>query len=177
MLRLVLESEFFNEKTQEFITSEGFVLTMEHSLVSLSKWESVWEVPFLGNAKTEEQILDYIKMMIIGEEPPEEILARLSNDHYTKINSYIGAEMSATRFNDKAVKGPSEIITAEIIYYWMIHLGIPFECQNWHLNRLLTLIKVCNYKNAPKKKMSRSEAAAQQRMLNEQRMKQYGTKG
>ena len=178
MLRLVLESEFFNEETQEFVTSEDFVLKLEHSLVSLSKWESLHEVPFLGSAKkTEEQTLDYIKMMVIGEEPPGEILSRLSNDHFTKISTYIDSKMSATWFNEKPSRGPSEVITAEIIYYWMISLNIPFECQEWHLNRLLTLIKVCNHKNAPKKKMSKTEAAAQQRMLNEQRMKQYGTKG
>jgi hypothetical protein len=179
MLQLVFGGEFFNEETSEFFESKDFVLELEHSLVSLSKWESKWEVPFLGNAeKSGEQILDYVSMMVVGEIPPEDFYEKLTDAKLKEINAYINAKMSATTFNERPErKGPVEIITAEIIYYWMITLGIPFECQYWHLNRLLALIKVCNYKNAPKKPMSRAEAGAQQRMLNEQRLRQFGTRG
>jgi hypothetical protein len=178
MLRLAFGREFFNEETQEFVDSEDFAVEMEHSLISVATWESKWEIPFLGDSeKTEEQVLDYIRMMVIDPESLPELFTRLTDEKLTEINVYINAKMSATWFNEKKHRGPTEVITAEIIYYWMISLGIPFECQHWHLNRLLTLIKVCNYKNAPKTKMGKAEAAAQQRMLNEQRRKQYGTKG
>lgn len=181
MLRITIPlSEVFDERTSEFAVAEALTLDLEHSLVSLSKWESKWEVPFLaGDKKTKEETLDYIRMMILGEIPPDEELGRLTEWEFSQINAYIDAKMTATWFNEKHVPkgGPPEVITAEIIYYWMISLSIPFECQHWHLNRLLTLIKVCNYKNAPKKKMSRSETATQQRELNKLRREQSGSRG
>lgn len=183
MLRLVVhQGEAYNEDANLFVPSgESFTMELEHSLLSLSKWESKWEVPFLGKAeKSGEQMLDYVRMMFLGEIPSEKLdkqLSELRDSHLTEINAYINAKMSATWFNERPGPRSQEIITAEIIYYWMISLGIPFECQTWHLNKLLTLIKVCNYKNAPKKKMSRAQQAAQQRDLNQQRMNQTGSRG
>lgn len=180
MLRIVIPlSEVYDERANEFATVEGLTLDLEHSLVSLSKWESKWEIPYLGDKpKTNEQTVDYIGMMVIGDPPSLEALTRLTEKSFSQISEYINAKQTATWFNERFVpRGNREVVTAEIIYYWMITLGIPFECQYWHLNRLMTLIKVCNYKNAPKKRMGRGEALAQQRDLNQLRRQQMGTTG
>lgn len=179
MLQLkITTAEGYNEATQEFVCAESFVLELEHSLVSLSKWEAKWEVPFLGaEAKTNEQVLDYVQMMFSGTNFPEKLLDKFTAKNYTEINEYINAKMSATWFNEDHKPVSSESVTSELIYYWMISLGIPFECQHWHLNRLLTLIKVCNIKNAPKKKMSNRDIAQRNRDLNAQRRKELGTSG
>lgn len=180
MLKIIVPGEeFYDEDRQEFLTRGDVELELEHSLVSLSKWESIFEKPFLTREeKSDEEVLEYIKCMILTPEFPPEVFSKLTSDNYREINRYIDAKMTATWFHE-APSAPktSEIITSELIYYWLVTFNIPFECQYWHLNRLFTLIKVCNIKNAKPKKMSRSEIAERNRMLNEQRKKQLGTRG
>ena len=171
--------EHYDEVAQEFITLGDVVLELEHSLVSLSKWESIHEKPFLGmTEKSTEEAFSYVQAMCLTPEVPEETFLKLSEANFKAINEYIDAKMTATWFHEApGAPRTREIITAELIYYWMITFQIPFECETWHLNRLFTLIRVCNIKNAKPKKMSRAEVAARNRELNAQRQKQWGTKG
>lgn len=180
MLKITVKgTEFFDEENQEFITKNDVDLELEHSLVSLSKWESKYEKPFLGkDEKSTEEVMDYISMMILTPEVSSEVFARLDQGNIAEIQQYIDKKNTATWFNEKKDGRPNrETITAELIYFWMISHQIPFECQTWHLRRLLTLIQVCNVKNSKPKKQSASEMAARNRELNAQRRSQYGTKG
>lgn len=170
--------ELYDEEKNEFITYDEKTVNFEHSLVSVSKWESKWCKPFLsGKEKTAEEILDYIICMTVTEGITDDIYSRLTQENFSKINEYIGHPMTATTFNDERKSGSREIITSEIIYYWMVAFNIPFECQYWHLNRLLTLIKVCNIKNNPPKKMSKQEVLSRNKALNEARKRELKTKG
>ena len=179
MLTIVVPGvEHFDEDKQEFVTVGDVVLDLEHSLVSLSKWESKYEKPFLGNEKSTEETIGYVKCMVITPDVPEETFDKLTDSNLISIQEYLDAKMTATWFSE-APGAPQtrDVITAELIYYWMITFQIPMECQNWHLNRLFTLIRVCNIKQSKPKKMSRADIAARNRELNEQRRAQLGTKG
>jgi hypothetical protein len=178
-LSVPMSEERFDEEKNEFLPGEDiFILELEHSLVSLSKWESFFEKPFLGKVeKTPEELLWYVNAMILTKNPPAGILGKLTEKHVAEINNYIGAKMTATTFRETGSERNREIITAELIYYWMISLNIPFECQHWHLSRLLTLIKVCNLKNTPPKKMSKAELARHNQELNAKRRAELKTKG
>lgn len=180
MLRLkILIEEQWNEKTGEFIPAKEQTLQLEHSLVSLSKWESKWQKSFLKNEKTDEEILDYVRCMTITQNVDPEVYNHLSAENVQQINDYISAPMTATKFFDSGPKKGvhKETITAELIYYWMITFNIPFECQKWHLNRLLTLIEVCDRKNRPQKKMSQREIMQRNAALNKARREKFNTKG
>lgn len=179
MLRLkVVTSEGFDESLGKFVEGDYVVLELEHSLASVSKWESKWEIPFLGtDKKTTEQVLDYVRMMFSGVEFPEEIFQYFNKKNYDDINEYINAKMTATTFRETKQSASREIVTSELIYYWMIALGIPFECESWHLNKLLTLIKVCNIKNQKPTKMTKQDVVAEQRRLNDERRQTMRSKG
>lgn len=173
------EIELWDETKSEFITTKEQTLVLEHSLVSLSKWESKWCKAFLAKGeKTHEETLDYIKCMTLSKNVSDDVYKFLTKENVKQINDYIEAPMTATCFSDNGnSRGSREVITSELIYYWMIALNIPFECQKWHLNRLLTLIRVCNIKNQPPKKMSRREIMSRNSALNAARRKQLNTKG
>ena len=179
LINVHLTHEGWDEEKQEFIDPISYTLKLEHSLVALSDWESKWHKPFISkDQKTEEEILDYVKFMTIGDDVDPDIYRYLTANDFKKINEYIENPMTATTFaEDKSSKGSREIVTSELIYYWMIALTIPFECKYWHLNRLLTLIRVCNIKNAPPKKMSKGEIMRRNSALNEARRKQLNSKG
>lgn len=175
------EEEKWDNDLQEFVYYKSQTVNLEHSLVSLAKWESKWNKPFLTkDPKTYEESIDYFKCMTITPNVDPDIWKRVTNDQIKQINDYIDAPMTATWFNEKeGTKGKrsSEQVTSEIIYYWMIALQIPFECQKWHLNRLLTLVRVCNIKNTPPKKMSKSEIMSKNKALNMARRAKSGSKG
>ena len=179
MLTITIPSvEMWDEKSEQFVYMQETTLELEHSLVSLSKWESKWEKPFLSSKdKTEEEVSDYIKCMTITPNVNPIVYTCLTVDNITTITEYINASMTATTFSDTSNKPGHETITAELIYYWMIALNIPFECQEWHLNRLLTLIKVCNIKNTPPKKRSKRDIMSRNAALNAARRKQFNSNG
>lgn len=170
--------EYFDQGTSEIITVKKQVLQLEHSLVSISKWEAEWGVPFLSKEKkTTEQTYDYVRCMTLTQNINPDVYRFIPNDVIDKVTQYIDAPMTATSFSDNKMSGPREIITSELIYYWMITLNIPFECQKWHLSRLLTLIRVCNTKNAPPKKMNQRDVYLRNKQLNAQRRAQLNSKG
>lgn len=181
MLRIEvpLVPEGWDEEKEEFIPPKVQVLQLEHSLVSLSKWESKWCKPFLSaKEKTDEETLDYIKCMTLTQNVKPEVYEHLTRANVDAIYEYINAPMTATRFSERSNNHKNgRVVTAELIYHWMIIWNIPFECQKWHINKLLTLIRVCSEENAPKKKMSQSEIAKQNAKLNEARRKQMNTRG
>lgn len=180
MLHIVVPGrELFDESTESFITVKEQALKLEHSLISISKWESKWNKAFLGKEpKTPEETRDYVRCMTITQNVPDAVYNNLTNENLKAINEYIEAPMTATvLFEDKSKGHVQETITSELIYYWMIALQIPVEFQTWHLNRLITLIRVCNIKNSPPKKMSKNELANRNAKLNAARKAKFGTHG
>lgn len=179
MLEIVIpERELFDEDTMTFLQQKKQTLQLEHSLVSISKWESKWCVPFFSTQKTTEQTIDYIRCMTITQNVNPEVYLSLPSDILKTIKEYINDTMTATWFAKRTEGSRNKrIVTVEVIYYWMIALNIPFECQKWHINRLVTLIQVCNDENQPPKKRSRKELLAERVAVNAARKAKYQTKG
>lgn len=180
MLHITIPAiEQWDEINEQFIRTKEQSLVLEHSLVSLSKWESKWCKPFLAKEeKTHEEIIDYVRCMTITQNVNPDAYKYLTRENLKEINEYIDAPMTATWFNeDKNKTGKNQQVTSEIIYYWMIAFNIPSEYQKWHLNKLMTLIRVCDIKNRPKKKRSRKDVISQAAALNAARRKQLNSKG
>lgn len=170
--------ELYNERTGEFITIPSKTIQMEHSLISISKWESKWKIPFLdGKQKTRAQTIDYYRCMTITPNVDPIVYSGITSDQDQKIIEYINDPMTATTIKKHGGKGGREIITSELIYYWMTALNIPFECERWHLNRLFMLIEIASIKNQPSKKMSKRDTMNQNRMLNAARRAKSGSSG
>lgn len=179
MLRLTIpDREFWDEVNEQFIYKKGQTITLEHSLVSISKWESLYCKPFLRNKeKPRKEMIDYIRCMTITQNVDHDIYENITDKEIKSVKKYIDEPMTATTLNYyKKQSSQRESVTSEVIYYWMIMQGIPFECQKWHLNRLLTLIGVCNIKNSSKK-MSTREVMERNTALNAARKKKYNTRG
>ena len=179
-LEIPVSPESWNEATEEFIPAKTVTLQLEHSLVSLSKWESKWNKPFLSNTTnmTSEESLDYIRCMTITKNVDPKLYLNLTTANVEAVINYINAPMTATTCSeDKDGKKNREIVTAELIYYWMISFNIPVKFEKWHLNRLLTLIRVCNIKNSPPKKQNKRDMMAKRAALNAERRAQLHSKG
>lgn len=178
MLTITIPSrEMWDEAKEEFFCCPEVTIDLEHSLASISKWESKWCKPFLSKRqKTINETIDYVRCMTLTPDVDPIVYSCLSDENIRRINRYVDSPMTATTFSDEGEKS-NKIITSEVIYYWLIALNIPFECQYWHLNRLLTLIHVCNIKNRPKKKMSNREIMSRNAALNAANRKRWKTKG
>ena len=184
MLKLAIpETEAWDDQKEEFVSFEGQTVTLEHNLISVSKWESKWKVPFMQTIEkgmSQEMLVDYIRCMCLDPEVDERFPLFLTEAQMKELSDYINDSQTATWFRESETKKggrSSEAITSELIYYYMVASGIPFECENWPLNRLLTLIRVCSEKNKPPEKMSSSAVAKQQRELNAARRKALRTRG
>lgn len=179
MYQLVIpDIERYDEINNEFITNRGQTIQVEHSLVSISKWESKWNKPFLiDDVKSRDETIDYIKCMTITKNVDPLVYENITNKNVRDIDNYIKLPMTATTFYNEKKQPSRDIITSEIIYYWMIAYNIPFECEKWHLNRLLTLITVCSKKNEKPKKMSKADLINRNREINNARRKKMNTNG
>lgn len=180
MLEITIPAtEMYDEETNEFKTLKAQTIKLEHSLVSISKWESKWHKAFISKRKkTDEETIDYIRCMTLTKDVDPSVYSRLTRDNIEAINRYIEDPMTAVYFQESESEGRSgDTVTSELIYYWMISLNIPQEYQKWHLNRLMSLIKVCNIKNAPNKKMSKSSIMKRNASLNAARRAKLHSKG
>ena len=186
MLQLTIpdapEETMWDESTEEFVTRpgcKGATIQLEHSLISVSKWESKWHKSYLSTReRTVEEAIDYIRCMTLTKDVRPEVYEHLTVENIKQVDAYIKDPMSATTIKRKPGKGPTrKIITSEVIYSWMIESEVPFSCEKWHLNRLLTLIEVRNERSNPGKKMSPKSVMKNNAALNAARRSKMHSKG
>lgn len=178
MLQITIPArELWDERSERFVNVKETKLTLEHSLVSISKWEAKWHKSFFSEEKNQEMIIDYIRDMTLTQNVDPNIYNYLSDENLMDIRKYMEDSRTATKFFNEQKSSRREVVTSELVYFWMVHWGIPFECQKWHINRLLTLIRICGIKNQPQKKMSQREVLGQYASINAARRKKYNTRG
>ena len=166
--------EYWDEVNETFLFTKEATLRLEHSLISISKWEAKWCIPFFDSKKTPEQLMDYVRCMSLDSNVDDDVFLRLTPSNIKAINDYIAAPMTATTIREsRNAKSSNEFVTSELIYYWMIEFNIPVSFEKWHLNRLMMLIRVCSEKAKPAKKMSRREVLEQYRAVNAARRAKY----
>lgn len=177
MLKLLIDSfDVWDDNSQEFITYDKKTICLEHSLLSVSKWESIYKKPFLNESeKSPQEVIDYFKCMLI-DESDSVYLNNISDKDVQKIQEYIEDPMTASWVSGDTSRDRS-VITSELIYYWMVSAQIPFETERWHLNRLLMLIRIFGEKTNPSRKKSRAQIIEEQRRLNNERRAKLGTNG
>lgn len=183
MLELEVSGEFYNEKSNQFHDLKPRKIRFEHSLLSLSEWESKWRVPFLkDDEKSDKQAIDYIRMMALDPINEDELRIVVA-DHMEEIIHYISESHTATTISsfsesvDRRSALHKQVWTSELIYFYMFSFGIPKECETWNLSRLMALIEIFSIKNSPSKKMSRRKTADMYRQINEQRRMKNHSKG
>lgn len=180
MLTVVVpENEIYDSEKNLFTTLPRVTFSIEHSLLSISKWESKWKKPYLSKTdKSNDEVIDYIRCMTITPNIDSEIYKRLNHENFKQIQEYIDDPMTATTFGkSQLTRHSNDVVTSELIYYWMISFNIPMECQKWHINRLLTLIRICSIKNNPPKKMSKKDIYSQNAALNAKRRTIMNSRG
>ena len=173
------ERDFYDPRVGRFRVTRKTVVTLEHSLISISKWESKWHKPYLSKEpKTEEESIDYLRCMCITQNVDPNVFYAIDAKIAKEISDYIANPMTATTIRRHEQKPSREIVTSELIYYWMTQFGIPFDpCEKWHFNRLMMLIEVAGIKNSPPKKMGKKDMLSQRSALNAQRRARYNTRG
>ena len=178
--------EFYDEETERFFESKGKTIVIEHSLVSISKWESKWKKPFIDtlskwskdpNSIAMEEVLDYIRCMTLTQNVDPNVYRTIPAQTINDIFAYMNDPMTATWFRNEEHNKKGEVVTSELVYYWMTALNIPFECKKWHFNRLMVLIRIASEKNQPPKKMNKNNILKQNRSLNAQRRARMRSRG
>lgn len=180
MLEIIVpENEFYDVQQNRFIFVPACTLTLEHSLISIAKWESKWHIPYLTDKKkTVEQEMDYIRCMIVTPIKDLQILSSFTKQNIRDIRAYIEDPMTATTFSKSTQPASKRVITAEVLYSRMFASNIPMECQKWHLNRLVTLLKACDIlNNSNPSKMSKQQTIAYNARQNAMRRAKHNTKG
>ena len=182
MLQLkISSSRWFDESREEFVIYPATSLKLEHSLISIQRWEAKWHKSFLNSKElSTEEIKDYVRCMSLDQNVDAAVYDRLTMKEIDQIKEYIANPMTATTFSNRNPSPPGrQIVTAELIYYWMTAYNIPFECAKWHINQLLTLIRVCGIKNSPNNKVkgSNRKMGEQRAALNKARRARTGSAG